>query len=185
MEFPLRRATGLSLTTTACLGTWRRPWQASTGPTFRNRCRNWKKIRAPLLRPPHVQAESHFKGRDLNNTWACVSLFAPDASTEGSYKADLLQRFDYDYRSFSHLMDRYLPDPTALDYIDRLARLTEVRAYARAQFLREDANLDWTAIGAKVKKLIDDRIGAQVRKLMSPGFRTRPGLRREDCRPAE
>ena len=65
-------------------------------------------------------------------------------------------------------MDRYLPDPAALDYIDRLARLTEIRAYARAQFLREDANVDWTAIGAKVKKLIDERIGAEVRTLMSP-----------------
>ena len=122
----------------------------------------------PIIEAAAVQAESHFKARDLSNTWACVALFAPDASTEGSYKADLFQRFDYDYRSFSHLMDRYLPDPAALDYIDRLSRLTEIRAYARAQFLREDANLDWTAVGAKVKKLIDDRIGAEVRKLMSP-----------------
>ena len=122
----------------------------------------------PVIEAAAVQAESHFKGRDLSNTWACVALFAPDASTEGSFKADLFQRFDYDYRSFSHLMDRYLPDPAALDYIDRLSRLTEIRAYARAQFLREDANLDWTAVGAKVKKLIDDRIGTEVRKLMSP-----------------
>ena len=122
----------------------------------------------PVIEAAAVQAESPFKARDLSNTWACVALFAPDASTEGSYKADLFQRFDYDYRSFSYLMDRYLPDPAALDYIDRLSRLTEIRAYVRAQFLREDANLDWTAVGAKVKKLIDDRIGAEVRKLMSP-----------------
>ena len=38
----------------------------------------------------------------------------------------------------------------------------------RAQFLREDAGVNWTEIGAKVKKLIDQRIGAQVRELMSP-----------------
>ena len=122
----------------------------------------------PVIEAAAIQAEFHFKGRSLSDTWACVSLFAPDVSTEGSYKADLFQRFDYDYRSFSHLMDRYLPDPAALDYIDRLARLTEIRAYTRAQFLREDANVDWTAIGAKVKKLIDERIGAEVRKLMTP-----------------
>ena len=52
--------------------------------------------------------------------------------------------------------------------MDRLARLTEIRAYTRAQYLRENANLDWTDIGAKVKKLIDDRIDADVRKLMEP-----------------
>ena len=122
----------------------------------------------PVIEAAAVQAESHFKGRDLGDTWACVSVFAPDASTEGDYKTDLFQHFDHDYRSLSHFMDRYLPDPAALDYIDRLARLTEIRAYVRAQFLREDANVDWTAIGAKVKKLIDERIGAEVRTLMSP-----------------
>ena len=28
--------------------------------------------------------------------------------------------------------------------------------------------MDWTAVGAKVKKLIDERIGSEVRKLMTP-----------------
>ena len=65
-------------------------------------------------------------------------------------------------------MDRFLPDPRALDYTDRLARLTEIRAYARAQFLREDADADWTEIGAKVKRLVDERISAQVREMMRP-----------------
>ena len=137
-------------------------------PDVQESMRELEEDPGPVIEAAAIQAESHFKGRDLNDTWACVSLFAPDATTEGSYKADVFQRFDYDYRSFSHLMDRYLPDPAALDYIDRLARLTEIRAYTRAQFLREDANLDWTAVGAKVKKLIDERIGAEVRKLMSP-----------------
>ena len=82
--------------------------------------------------------------------------------------ADLFERFNHDYRQFSSLMDRILPDPRALPYVDRLARLTEIRAYTRAQYLRENANLDWTDIGAKVKKLIDDRIDADVRKLMEP-----------------
>jgi len=123
---------------------------------------------APVIEAAAVQAESHFRGRDFSDTWACVSVFAPDASTEGNFKADLFERFNADYRRFSHLMDRFLPDPRALDYTDRLARLTEIRAYARAQFLREDADADWTEIGAKVKKLVDERISAQVREMMRP-----------------
>ena len=123
---------------------------------------------APVIEAAAVQAESHFTGRDLGDTWACVGIFAPDASTEGDFKADLFERFDADYRQLSHLMDRFLPDPRAVDYVDRLARLTEIRAYVRAQFLREDADVDWTEIGAKVKKLVDERIGAQVRELMRP-----------------
>ena len=54
----------------------------------------------PVIEAAAVQAESHLKGRDLRDTWACVSLFAPDANTEGSYKADLFERFNADYRSF-------------------------------------------------------------------------------------
>ena len=123
---------------------------------------------APVIEAAAVRAESHFKCRDLGDTWACVGIFAPDASTEGDYKADLFERFDADYRQLSHLMDRFLPDSRAVDYVDRLARLTEIRAYVRAQFLREDADVDWTEIGAKVKKLVDERIGAQVRELMKP-----------------
>ena len=122
----------------------------------------------PSMEATAVQAESHFKGRDFNDTWACVTVFAPDAAAEGNYKADLFERFNADYRRFSRLMDRFLPDPRALDYAARLARLTEIRAYARAQFLREDADVDWTEIGAKVKKLVDERISAQVREMMKP-----------------
>ena len=123
---------------------------------------------ATVIEAAAVQAESHFAGRDLGDTWECVSVFAPDASTEGNYKADLFERFNADYRQFSILMDRFLPDPRALDYTDRLARLTGIRAYVRAQFLREDADADWTEIGAKVKRLVDQRISAQVRELMQP-----------------
>ena len=122
----------------------------------------------PVIEAVAIQAESHFKGRGLGDTWACVSLFAPDASTEGDFKADLFERFNSDYRRFAALMDRYLPDPRALDYVGRLARLTEIRAYVRAQFLREDADVDWTDIGAKVKRLVDERIDARVRELMKP-----------------
>ena len=115
-----------------------------------------------------VRAESHFGHRDLSDTWECVSVFAPDAHTEGNLKTDLFERFNADYRLFSRLMDRFLPDHRALDYTDRLARLTEIRAYVRAHFLRENADVDWTEIGAKVKKLVDERISAQVSELMRP-----------------
>src|SRR5437870_2205487 len=64
-------------------------------------------------------------------------------------------------------MDRFLPDPRALSYVERLARLTRAWALARATFLREEG-LDWDAIGAKVKELIDARIDAEVRPLMTP-----------------
>ena len=115
-----------------------------------------------------VRAESHFRGLDLTDTWSCVLLFAPDANTEGNYKADLFERFNADYRQFSRLMDRLLPDPRGLPYVDRLARLTLIRSYARAHFLRENADVNWTDIGAKIKQLIDQHISAEVREMMQP-----------------
>ena len=123
---------------------------------------------ALVIEASAVQAESHFRYCDLSNTWECVDIFAPDADTEGDFKADVFEKFNADYRLFSRLMDRFLPDPRALNYVARLARLTEIRAYVRAQFLREDADVNWTAIGAKVKKLVDERISIQVRQLMRP-----------------
>ena len=137
-------------------------------PDVQDSMRELEEDPGPMMEAATVQAESHFKGRDLRDTWACVAVFAPDAHTEGNYKADLFQRFNADYRRFSRLMDRFLPDPRALAYADRLARLTEIRAYTRAQFLREDAEVDWTEIGAKVKNLVDQRISAQVREMMKP-----------------
>ena len=137
-------------------------------PDVQDTMREMDEEPAPVIDAAAVQAESHFAGRNLSDTWECVAVFAPDANTEGSYKADLFERFNADYRVFSRLMDRFLPDPRALDYTHRLARLTEIRAYVRAHFLRENADVDWTEIGAKVKSLVDERISAQVRELMRP-----------------
>ena len=137
-------------------------------PDVKDTMRQLEEDPAPVIEAAAVQAESHFKGRNLGDTWECVAVFAPDVSTEGNYKADLFERFNADYRLFSRLMDRFLPEPRALDYTDRLARLTEIRAYVRAHFLRENADVDWTEIGAKVKRLIDEQISAEVRELMSP-----------------
>lgn len=43
-----------------------------------------------------------------------------------------------------------------------------IRSYARALFLRERADIDWTAVSAKVKQLLDSRIDATMRELMAP-----------------
>ena len=123
---------------------------------------------AAALEAAVVAAEAHFRGHDLDDVWDCIAVFAPDASTEGNFKADVYERFNADYREFSRLMDRAIPNPKALPHVGRLARLTQIRAYARAHFLQEDARLNWSDIGAKVKKLIDDRIDASVRELMKP-----------------
>ncbi len=122
----------------------------------------------PVIQAAADRAEAHFRGLDLDDAWACVHHFDADATTEGDYKADAYERFDRDYGDFSTLMDRYLPDPAALAYLDRLRQLTVIRSYARAQFLRERADIDWTAIGAKVKQLLDSRIDTSVRELMAP-----------------
>ncbi len=123
---------------------------------------------APVVAAAADRAEAHFRGLDLADDWACVLRFAPDDRTEGGFKADAYERFENDYREFAKLMDQFLPDRRALPYIPRLRQLTVIRAYVRAQYLREDAAVDWTAIGAKVKELIDTRIGAEVRRLMTP-----------------
>ena len=98
-------------------------------PDVQDSMRQLEEDPADVIESAAVRAEAHFKSRDLDDTWACVLMFAPDASTEGDFKADLFERFNSDYRQFSWLMDRFLPDPRALHYVDRLARLTEIRAY--------------------------------------------------------
>ena len=122
----------------------------------------------PAIQAAADRAESHFRGLDLDDPWACVHHFDADADTEGDYKADAYEHFDRDYREFATLMDRFLPDAAASAYLDRLRRLTVIRSYARAVFLRERADIDWTAVGAKVKQLLDSRIDATVRTLMTP-----------------
>ena len=39
---------------------------------------------AIVIEAAAIRAESHFKGLDLNDTWACFLGFAPDANTEGN-----------------------------------------------------------------------------------------------------
>lgn len=137
-------------------------------PDVKNSMEELEDDPASVIEASLTRAEAHFKGLDLEDHWQCVLAFAADSTTEGKFKADLFARFDADYRHCSRLMDRFLPDPRALEYLDRFTRLTKIRSYVRAQFLQEDADTDWTAIGAKVKNLIDQRIDAEVRLLMKP-----------------
>lgn len=141
---------------------------------------DWEDVRGSMIRLEQgrsaeemieeaaARAESHFRSCGLDDLWACAAVFAPDRDTEGDFKVDLYQRFNRDYREFSTLMDRFLPDGGALRFLGRLRRLTAIRSYVRAQYLREDAGLDWTDIGAKAKKLIDGHVSAEVGELMKP-----------------
>jgi type I restriction enzyme R subunit len=123
---------------------------------------------AVIIEAAAVRAEAHFKGVNLNDPWAGVMRFAPDATTEGDFKVDLFELFSADYHAFARLMDQFLPDARALPYVLRLARLTQIRSLVRATFRQEDASINWTDIGAKVKRLLDERIDAEVRELMKP-----------------
>lgn len=113
-----------------------------------------------------IQAESYFTGRNLNDVWACVNVFEPDQVTEGTYKRDLWDRFLADYRLFAQKVDEFLPDPRALQYVDRLARLASIRQYVKDNLVRDEEEIDWADVSAKVKNLLDGRIAAEVRLLM-------------------
>jgi type I restriction enzyme R subunit len=113
-----------------------------------------------------TKAVGYFKGRSLDDAWSCVELFV-DQTGDG-FRADLFEKFNADYEDFASLMDRYLPSPGALAYTDTLTRLTRIRSYVRAQYLRKDATVDWEGVSMKVKQLLDSRIDAEVRELMKP-----------------
>ncbi len=130
----------------------------------------WRELEeepAVVIESVATRADGYFKGQKLDDAWACVEVFI-DREAEDGFRAYLFERFNADYQDFARLMDRFLPDPRALPYVERLTRLTRIRAYVRAQFLRQDAGVDWTGISMKVKRLIDSRIDAQVRELMKP-----------------
>lgn len=122
---------------------------------------------AAVIEAAAVRAESHFDGRDLDAAADGALVFA-GGDGAGSYREEAFERFEVDYRAFALLMDRFLPDRRALAYRDRLARLTAIRAFVRAQYLRREDSVDWADIGAKVRELLDERISAEVRELMAP-----------------
>ena len=94
----------------------------------------------------------------------CVALFAPDGLNRGQLQGGCVRAVQLGLSAICPA-DRPVP---ALAYLPRLARLTEIRAYVRAQFLREGAGINWINVGAKVDKLIDERTDADMRELMKP-----------------
>jgi type I restriction enzyme R subunit len=112
-----------------------------------------------------IQAESYFT--DPSDVWACVRVFEPDLVTEGTYKRDLWDRFIADYRRFAQKVDEFLPDPRALPYAERLARLARIRQYVKDNLVRDEEEIDWADVSAKVKDLLDGRIAAEVHPLMA------------------
>lgn len=123
---------------------------------------------AAVIEAAAVRAESRFGGRALDDPVGAALVFAGDSGSADGFRAESFERFEADCRTFARLMDRLLPDPRALAYRDRLARLTAIRQVVRAQYLREDAAANWAEIGAKVRRLLDEHIGAEVRGLMAP-----------------
>ena len=130
--------------------------------------RNDEEDPAAVIEAAAVRAESRFDGRDLDDPTDAALVFAGDPDSDDGFRAESFERFEADYRAFARLMDRLLPDPRALAYRSRLARLTAIRQVVRAQYLREDAAANWAEIGAKVRRLLDEHIGAEVRGLMAP-----------------
>ena len=130
--------------------------------------RNHEEDPAAVIEAAAVRAESCFDGRDLDDPVDAALVFAGDPDSDDGFRAESFERFEADYRAFARLMDRLLPDPRALAYRSRLARLTAIRQVVRAQYLREDAAANWAEIGAKVRRLLDEHIGAEVRGLMAP-----------------
>ena len=153
-------------------------------PDVQDTMREMDEDPAPVIEAAAVQTESHFKSRDLRDTWACVSVFAPDALTEGNFKADLFERFNADYRRFSLLMDRFLPDPRALGlhgparaaHGDTGLRPGSVPSRGRRRGLDRDRG-EGKEAGGRAHK----RPGAGANEA---GVDTRPGLRAEDRRTA-
>ena len=52
-------------------------------PDVQDSMRELEEDPGPVIEAAAVQAESHFKGRDLNNVWDCAALFAPDVASGG------------------------------------------------------------------------------------------------------
>ena len=121
-----------------------------------------------VLEAAVVAAESHFRVATWTTCGTASPCSLPTPAPRATSRWTCTSGSTPTTAEFSHLMDRAMPNAKALPYVGRLARLTEIRAYARAHFLQEDARLNWTDIGAKVKKLIDERIDANVRELMKP-----------------
>ena len=115
-----------------------------------------------------VQAEAYFAGRDLDDVRDCAEAFRSNPDSGKHFDADAFRQFNAEYRRLSLTMDRTLPDPAMLPYVVRMSRLTEIRGYVRALYLREDAGQYWADVGAKVKGYLSQHLATPARPLLKP-----------------
>jgi len=71
------------------------------------------------------------------------------------------------YRAFYRAIDRLLPDPRALDFLEDFAWLRRVRQEIVAQYMEED--LDLADCSEKIRKLINEHVKAdEIKVLLEP-----------------
>ena len=115
-----------------------------------------------------IRAEAYFTGWDLDDVRDCAEAFRSNSDSGDHFDGEAFRQFNMDYRRLSSAMDRMLPDPRILPYVVRMARLTEIRGYVRALYLREDAGRFWADVSAKVKGYLNEHIDTAARPLVKP-----------------
>ncbi len=110
-----------------------------------------KEDELPRLQTRHQAVMRFFIAvKDRDDLSACVGALAAE---------DTRSEFDQAFKRFSQSMDMLLPDKRALPYIDDLRWLGKIRMAAKARY-RDEAALDISDCGAKVRELIDKAVSA-------------------------
>ncbi len=103
----------------------------------------------PRLQTRHQAAMRFFVAvKDKDDLTLCVDALGAE---------DTRANFDQAFKRFSQSMDMLLPDARALPYVDDLRWLGKIRMAAKARY-RDEAALDISDCGAKVRKLIEDAV---------------------------
>lgn len=102
-----------------------------------------------LLAERHREAMRFFADINHDDLYACIALLEPE---------DVRAQFDVAFLNFSQAMDMVMPDPAANPYRGDLAWLGKVRIAARNTY--RDESFELSALGEKVRRLIDDHIRA-------------------------
>jgi type I restriction enzyme R subunit len=105
----------------------------------------------PRLQARHAAVLRFFqKVKDKSDLDQCVAVLEAE---------DTRAEFEATFRRFGQSMDMVMPDPKALPYYGDLKWLGKVRQTARARY--QDARMDISDCGEKVRKLIEDAIVAE------------------------
>jgi type I restriction enzyme R subunit len=105
----------------------------------------------PRLQARHAAVLKFFQRvRDKSDLDQCVAVLEPE---------DTRAEFEAAFRQFGQSMDMVMPDPKALPYYGDLKWLGKVRQTARARY--QDARMDISDCGEKVRKLIEEAIVAE------------------------